>query len=173
MSKNNLKRIVLLSILAAFAICLSFLDRQISMAAFPNLPQAKIGLANIIILVALYHFDFKETLILVILKATIGNLYYGGFTAIIIGGSASLVSFIGMYLLLKFFKKYLSAVGISVVGGFLHIITQIFVIGMMYVYIGDVLLYYGAILVLLSLITSVIIGLIVNRLNTYQFIKAF
>ena len=170
---NNTKRIVLLSVLAALAICLSFFDKQISTIAFPNLPQAKIGLANIVILLAIYKFSFKESLILVLLKATIGNLLIGGFTAIIIGGSASLISFFGMYFLFKFLKNQLSGVGISVVGGFLHIITQLFVIGLLYIYIGEILLYYGAVLVLLSLITSIIIGLIMNKLITYEFRKAF
>ncbi|HEY8445103.1 MAG TPA: Gx transporter family protein [Bacilli bacterium] len=173
MKNIKIKRIVLLSVLSALAICFSFFDRQISMVAFPTLRTAKIGLANIVVLLSIYHFDFKECLILVLLKAIIGNLLFGGVTSIIIGGTASLLSFFAMYFLFLFFKKYLSAVGISVVGGFIHIITQLFVIGLIYLNIGEVLLYYGAILVLISLITSIIIGLIVNRLNVYQFTNAF
>lgn len=162
------KTIVLLSVLLAMAVAISAFDRYITGLAFPYFPTAKLGLANIVILTILITYSFKETLIVVVLKSFLLSFVFG-ITALIIGGSASLVSFLGMYFVFHFFRKKISYVGISVIGGFLHIVTQLFVTWLVY-QLGDVVMYYGAILIFVSLITSVLVGVIVTKLNQY-FIK--
>lgn len=169
MKNTNLKKIVFLSILLTIAVVLSIVDKSITLLAFPYLPTAKIGLANIIILTAIIKFDFKDSLLLVILKSVLANLLFGGLTSFIIGGSASLLSFLGMQLTFRFGKKYLSSVGVSVIGGFIHIITQLFITATIY-HLGAIVLFYGALLVIVSLITSIIIGLLVNKVSEYKFI---
>jgi heptaprenyl diphosphate synthase len=163
---KDTKKMVLLAILTSVAVCLSLIDKTITPLAFPVLPTAKIGLANIIVLIAIYNFNFKETLTLVIIKILIANLIFGSLTSLIIGGSASLLSFLSMYGLQRISNKYVSGIGISVLGGFLHIIVQLFVTMLIY-QLGDVVMYFGAILVFISLISSILIGIIVNRLKAY------
>ena len=162
----NIKKIVLISILVSFSVILSIFDRYISQLAFPFIPTAKIGLANIIILVGVYRFNPKETLIMVVLKSVLANLFYGGPLNFIIGFSASLVSFCGMYLAWKALKNVVSPISVSVIGGFLHIVTQLVVVQGIY-RIGVPIIYYGAILIFFSLVTSTIIGFIGIRLNNF------
>ncbi len=71
-----------------------------------------------------------------------------------------------MYLLHKQLKEKTTAVGISVIGGVLHIVTQLVVVAFLY-QLGEVVISYGAILLLGSLITSIIIGILANKLIQY------
>jgi len=163
---KDTKRIVLLGILTSLAIALSLIDKSITPLAFPFMPTAKIGIANIIVVIALYKFNFNEVLTLVLIKTVIANFLFGGITSFIIGGSASITSFFAMYGLFLIVKKYTSAIGISVVGGFVHIMIQLLV-SRYYYGIGDVVMFYGVMLVFISLISSIIIGFIANRMILY------
>mgnify|MGYP000975251797 CR=1 FL=1 len=162
----NIKKVVLISILVSFSVILSIFDRYISQLAFPFIPTAKIGLANIIILVGVYNFNFKETLVMVILKSTLANLFYGGPISFIIGFTASLMSLLGMYLAWKVLRRVASSISVSVIGGFVHIVTQLLVVQVVY-RVGEPLIYYGAILIFFSLVTSIIIGFIGIRINIF------
>jgi len=163
---NKIKKIVLISILISLAVILSLFDKTITPLAFPMIPTAKIGLANIVILLGIMLFDFKDSLTIVILKSIIANLLFSGLTSFIIGGTASVISYFIMLGLYKGIKKNISAIGISVAGGFAHTVIQLFVVALIY-NLGEVTLYYGALLVFVSLIASVIIGFIVNKLTNY------
>ena len=167
---KDTKKIVLLAVLTSLATILSLMDKAITPLAFPMLPTAKIGLANIIVLYAIYNFNFKETLTLVIIKIVIVNLLFGGLTALIVGGSAGFLSFLVMYFAYKTLKDSVSGIGVSVLGGFVHIMTQLYVTAAIYP-IGEVVMYYGAVLVFLSLVCSILIGIIANKLRTYQLLK--
>lgn len=93
-----------------------------------------------------------------VLKVILASLMMGGITAFIISSFASIFSFLGMYAFNKLLKDKVSPVSISVIGGFIHIVVQLIVVNIMYS-LGDVILYYGAIMIFVSLITSILIGL--------------
>jgi heptaprenyl diphosphate synthase len=167
-SQNHIKikRIVLISILVSLAVILSVFDKAISTVAFPFLPTAKIGLANIVILIGVYRFTFKETLLMVILKCVLTGFILGSPISFIISLIASSLSFFGMYIFCRILKESVSAISISVIGGFLHIMGQLFTIDFLYK-IGDAVFYYGGVLIFVSLITSIIIGFIGMRMNKF------
>ena len=166
--KRKTQGMVFLSIMVALAVVLSIVDKTITYAAFPYLPTAKIGLANLVVLIIMYKYSFKETFILVVLKILLANLLIMGPMSFIIGGPSSLMSFLVMYLLYFTFSKNLSPIGISVAGGFTHIVVQLVITFFVYE-LGDVVMIYGAILVIVSLITSTLIGLLVLKLNQQFF----
>lgn len=160
------RKIIWIAILVATAVILSIVDRFITMVAFPILPQAKIGLANIVVLFAIVNFSFRESLILVLLKSIIANLIFGQLTAFIIGGTASLISYFVMFAMVKYLKKYFSFMGVSVAGGFIHILVQLFVITILYLDGNeDVTILYGIGLTLLSVFTSFLVGVLVYQIN--------
>lgn len=169
------KRIIHIAILASLASAISILDRYLSLALFPFIPGAKIGLANIIVLVALMNFDFKECLLIVFLKALIGNLIPFGLTSFIIGGTASLVSFLVMYVIKRHLAKYVSYVGIGTTGAFFHTIVQVMIIIVMYKMSAEVFVYgYFYYLLLIALISGVLLSIIsirVNKLYTHIYNK--
>lgn len=162
----SVKTITLISILISLGVIFSYVDKLISTAAFPFLPTAKIGLANIVIVIGLFRFTFKESLIMVILKSILVGLLFGSITAFVIGGTASLISFFVMYLVKNIMQEHGTMVSVSVVGGFFHIITQLIVVAFIY-RLGTVVLFYGAMLIFVSLVSSILIGLIANKLQIY------
>src|SRR5690606_32544690 len=162
-SHEQIKKIILIANLIAVSVIFSYFDKMISQAILPFLPTAKIGLANIVILIGVYQFNFKDTLVMTALKVTLSGLLFGGLISFIISAVASVCSFLGMYIFHKILKDKVSAVSISVIGGFLHIVMQLVVVNFIYS-IGDAILYYGAIMILISLATSILIGLVTIKL---------
>ncbi|MGD9605177.1 MAG: Gx transporter family protein [Bacilli bacterium] len=162
--RNHLiiKRIVLIAILVAMGVILSLFDKFISSLAFPFLPTAKIGLANVVILLGIYRFSFKETLLMTVMKSALVGLILGSPITFIISFVASLISFLGMYVAYRTLKKWASMISVSVIGGFLHIVGQLATVSIIY-QLGDVVLAYGALLVFVSLVTSTIIGFVSLR----------
>jgi heptaprenyl diphosphate synthase len=165
-NQTKIKKIVLISILVSLSVILSIFDGYISRIAFPFVPLAKIGLANIVILVGVYHFDYKETLVMVVLKSLLANLIIGGPISFFISIVASLVSYLGMILARSLLKERVSAISVSVIGGFLHIVSQLAVVSLIY-RIGEPVIYYGSILIALSLVTSIIVGFIGIKLDAF------
>lgn len=170
MSRTNthkqIKKIILIANLIAVSVIFSYFDKIISQAILPFLPTAKIGLANIVILIGVYNFDFKDTLVMTVLKATLNGLLFGSPISFVISFIASISAFFGMYIAYKILKDKVSSVSISVIGGFIHIVMQLVVVNFIYK-IGDAILYYGAIMILISLITSIIIGYVTLKLIPY------
>lgn len=164
--QDYVKISILIAVLTSLGVIFSLVDKQISYLIFPFLPTAKIGLANIVILLGILSFGFKESLIMTILKSTLVSLILGNIVAFVIGFTASMMALISMWLTKRFLKDKVSCVGISVVGGFFHILGQLLVTYFVYS-LGMVILIYGAFLIALSLVTSIIIGLITNKLNQY------
>ncbi|MBQ7275820.1 MAG: Gx transporter family protein [Bacilli bacterium] len=163
--KNITRKIVVLSILLAMCVALSVIDSLISGAIISILPNIRLGISNIIILIVLYQYGFKEGLVLSVMKSIIVGLLINGPVAFLIGGLASVLSVVGMYLVKKSLDKYLSIVSVSFVGGLIHILIQLLVVSLIYKMYENVLM-YGVYLVLISIITSIIIGVVsfyVNR----------
>lgn len=165
-SHEQIKKIILIANLIAVSVIFSYFDKMISQAVLPFLPTAKIGLANIVILIGAYRFSFKDTLIMTTLKVTLSGLLFGGLISFVISSVASFMSFFGMYIFHKVLKDKVSPISISVIGGFLHIVTQLVVVNLIYS-LGDAILYYGAIMIMISLVTSVMIGVVTLKLLPY------
>ncbi len=163
---TNIKKIALVSILVSLSVILSIFDGFISRLVIPFVPLAKIGLANIIILVGVYRFDYREVILMVVLKSLLANLIIGGPISFLISIVASLLSLSGMLLARRFLKEKVSVISISVIGGFLHIIGQLAVVSFIYK-LGAPVIFYGSILIAFSLVTSIVVGFLGIRLNTF------
>lgn len=156
---SRTKKIIHLAILAAIASVFSVVDRYVSGLIFPLIPGAKIGIANIVILISLINFTFKDSLLITILKSLIGGLLFFGLTSFIIGGIASLASLLVMYLIKILLKDHVSTVGISLCGGVTHCLVQLLVIMIMYG-IGEIIFVYGLYLLIISIVSSIVLGLL-------------
>lgn len=94
------------------------------------LPWIKLGFANIITIVIIYYFDFFFLMKYLFLRIIIGNLitatiFTPSFFLSLSGGVSSAIV---MFLLFKFFKSNISAIGLSVAGATVHLIAQSFVV---------------------------------------------
>jgi heptaprenyl diphosphate synthase len=152
------KKLTLLSLLLAQALALHFIER-----AFPlpiAVPGVKLGLANIITLITIISFGFKEAIIVVVGRTFLGALFGGGFSAFLFSVSGGLLSTIIMSIMYKKFIKFFSIPAVSITGAIFHNIGQIAVASFVVENIN--LFFYLPILIISGVITGLFIGLVVQ-----------
>lgn len=158
------KKLAVIAMLVAQASVLHFLE-----SLLPNpipIPGVKLGLANIITLVALAVFDFKTAMQITVLRTILGSLLSGT-----LFGVGFFMSFAGaitaaciMAVLLHIFKGF-SLTGISVAGAAAHNLGQLLMAALILNFPG--IFFYLPVMLLLSIPTGVITGLLVNKLIEY------
>ena len=135
------KRIALSAILIALALALSYTERFIPLQLVIPLPGIKLGLANIVTLVALCLLGWKDTLWIVVLRCIMGAIFGGGISGLLFSLTGGLLS-LGIMTLAERMKK-LSIYGISILGAAAHNVGQICaaMVLMQTIYIGAYLPY--------------------------------
>lgn len=114
-------RLAYLSLLLAFSLALFLFEGLIPLPFIA--PGAKLGLANLITVVALYTLSMRDVLLLIVLRIVIGSLLGGGPTVLAYSLAGGLLSFGGMAAL-KASNRF-SVIGVSLAGGFLHNLGQL------------------------------------------------
>jgi len=149
------RKTIFLSLLVSFGIVLHIIENMIPVP-FP-VPGAKLGLANIISLIAISFYGLKEGLIVSILRCIIGALLAGSLTSLIYSLSGAIMSTIVMAFAYKHFSKVFSLVGISFLGGVTHNFTQVTVASLVLSTFG--LYIYLPFLMIVGLFTGLFTGL--------------
>lgn len=152
------QKIVIISLLVAQALVLHLVERMIPFNF--GIPGAKLGLANIITLVSLYLFGFKETLTVVILRTLMANLLGGNVSGFLFSISGGLLSFFIMYLLKKSARDKISVIGLSIVGAVFHNIGQILMAAFV-IHNLNIIIYLPALLIS-AVATGLFVGITVN-----------
>lgn len=120
------------------------------------IPGVKLGLANIVTLVSLYVFGYRDTLKLGIMRVVLAGLVKNGF------GVNFLFSLSGVLLSVTasaLFKKYsrMSVTGISIAGANFHILAQ--VIAARFIYRTNLFLVaYLPYMLLVTIVTGAVTG---------------
>ena len=125
LSTTNIKKFVFLAILLSLALMISLFESIIPIPI--PLPGAKLGLSNIVILVTLVCFGLKESLTISITKSLLQSILIGQISSFPYSLAGSLFSLITMYISYKYFRKYLSLIGVSEIGSFFFNIGQILI----------------------------------------------
>lgn len=149
-----------LSLLLALSVVLNVVESFIPL--FNGfIPGLKLGLANIVTLFVIYEFGLKNTLYIGILRVfLVGILRTGLFnTTFMFSLSGCILSIIMMFISKKYFK--LSVIGVSIVGSIFHSIGQVIVAMIL---LNNSMLYYLPWLLLFSIPTGIIVGLISKKL---------
>lgn len=118
----SVKKLTHLSLMTAAALILYIIELRLP-APFP-IPGIKLGLANIITIVAIYRFKPYETALLVTARVILGSLFAGSMSAFLFSACGAFFCLCGTF----FMKKFLSAKNIplcSVLGAIFHNIGQI------------------------------------------------
>ena len=137
----------------ALALIFSYVETLIPFHI--GIPGVKLGLANLIIVVALYKMSLKETYLLSVVRVVLSGFIFGNYFSIIYSLAGGLLSLTVMALLKK--KGGFSILGISIAGGVCHNIGQL-VIAMAVVETFSVI-YYIPVLLIAGLITGLLIGI--------------
>ena len=153
------KNIIYIGVLVAQALVLYTIERCIPVPFI--IPGAKLGLANLIIVIALYTLNnYKECMTLIGLKLILSTLIMGSLSTFLFGLGGTIFSFLGMVLVKEVFKEKVSCIGVSTVGGVFHNIGQLLVASLVVKNLG--ILSYLPFLSLAGIVTGVFIGITAN-----------
>ena len=147
-------KLSLLALSVSLAMILSFVESQIP--AMVAIPGVKVGLANIVVVFALYKLGWKYAAVISLTRVFLVGLLFGNGISILYSFTGAIVSFAAMLLLKK--AKVFSTMAVSVAGGVLHNLGQI---AMACVIMGtDVLRYYAPFLILSGTLAGIAIGVL-------------
>ena len=135
------KRIVLSAVLISLALALSYTERFIPLQLLIPLPGVKLGLANVVTLIALYLFGGKTAFAILVIRCVMGSVFGGGITGLLFSLTGGILSMSVMALCKKL--PFLSVYGVSILGAAAHNVGQILaaMVLMHSVYIGVYLSY--------------------------------
>lgn len=156
----SLRKLTQLSMLLALSVVLNIMESMIPILG-NIVPGCKLGLANVVILFAVFMYHFSDAIFLSLMRVFIVGILRTGLLNIVfffsLGGA--LLSTVMMYLAHRFTK--LSVIGISIIGAVSHSIGQIIVaiIG----FHTTNLIFYLPYLLLLSVPTGILVGIIARQ----------
>jgi heptaprenyl diphosphate synthase len=153
-TKQQIRKLTLLSVLTAAALILSYAESVLP-PLFPSIPGIKVGLPNIVIIFVLYRMDVRSAISVSLVRICIAALLFGSPLSFVYSLAGAFLSLTVMALLKKL--NILSTVGVSIAGGILHNMGQILAAMLLLqtVQIG----YYFLILAMTGTISGLFIGL--------------
>ena len=138
---KNTKKLVQSAVLVSLALALSYAERFIPLQLLIPLPGVKLGLANVVTLIALYLFGGRTAFGILTVRCVLGAVFGGGITGLLFSLTGGILSMCVMTVCRKL--PFLSVYGVSVLGAAAHNIGQILaaMLLMHSVYIGMYLSY--------------------------------
>lgn len=124
MNKN--KRLIYISLLAAQGVVITLLERSIPFP-FAFAPGAKLGLANMVTILALFTLPYKDSFKVVWMRLIISTFLGGTLSTFMYSFSGAFLSYFGMIAVRRLGPKRVSLIGVSATGGILHNVGQLIV----------------------------------------------
>lgn len=149
--------------MVALAFTFSYLESLIPFNF--GIPGVKLGLANLVVVIALYTMKPSEAFSIVLIRVFLAGLTFGNAYSIAYSLCGGILSFAVM-LLVK--KTKLSVIGVSMLGGVCHNIGQIIVAAI--VMNTKRIAYYLPVLLVAGVATGLLIG-IVSKLTVERIEK--
>lgn len=147
------KRVAFLGMAVSLALIVSYVETLIPFQL--GIPGAKLGLTNIVILIVLYRWDFRDAIFVSVLRILLAGFMFGSLSTILYslaGGLASLCVMQGLHRAGRNF----GIVGISTAGGVAHNTGQLLIA--MAVVENISLFYYAPFLILAGILTGLVVG---------------
>lgn len=159
-------KVAYFGVLTSLALIFSYVETLIPIQF--GIPGIKLGLANLITIIALYQWSAKDAYLISITRVILSGFIFGNLFAILYSLSGGLLS-LSMMILFRKTKKF-SIYGISMAGGVFHNVGQI--IMAMLVIESTTIIGYLPVLLIAGLVTGLIIAVISNgmlkRLNRFK-----
>ena len=147
-------KVAFFGVFTALALIFSYVETLIPIHF--GIPGVKLGLANLIIVFALYRMDIREAYVLSIVRVVLSGFLFANLFSILYSLSGGLLSLTVMAVLKK--TKNFSVLGISMAGGVFHNIGQLMMAAIILESIR--VAYYFPVLLISGVITGLIIGVI-------------
>ena len=146
------ERVALCGLLTSLMLILGYFESMLP--ALPGVVGAKLGLANSVLLYALYKVGTGTSFVLMVLKVLLTSVLYGGVSAMLYSMAGGLLSLVCMALVKRI--KGAGMVGVSMVGAVSHNAGQVLMA--MLILQTTALLYYMAFLLLIGILTGLLTG---------------
>lgn len=151
-------KVAYFGVFTALALIFSYVETLIPFQI--GIPGVKLGLANLIIVIALYKMNLKETCLLSVTRIILSGFIFGNLFSIIYSLSGGLLSLSVMAFLKK--QGGFSVMGISIAGGVMHNVGQLLVA--MVIVETFSIIYYIPVLLIAGVITGLVIGVAANEM---------
>lgn len=148
------RRITTSAVLAALALIFSYIE-----VLFPlqtALPGIKLGIANIVVLVALYGLGVRYAFWVNLIRVIIAGLLFNGLTGALYALAGGLLSLTVMWLLKK--SNRFSVVGVSMAGGVAHNLGQLLIASLLVSTVK--IFFYFPLLLFAGMASGIVIGII-------------
>ncbi|MFD1318193.1 Gx transporter family protein [Loigolactobacillus zhaoyuanensis] len=126
MTQPKIQKYVFIALLVAQGVVIGLLERMIPFP-FAFAPGAKLGLANLITIVALFTMSFSDSFLLLWMRLILTALLGGTLSTFLYSAGGALLSYFGMLLIKQLGPNRVSIIGISAAGGVLHNVGQLLV----------------------------------------------
>lgn len=154
--------------LSALALVLSFLESLIPFQ--PGLPGIKLGLANLVIVLALYRMNVHSALLINTVRILLAGLLFSGLFGLLYSAAGAAASLAAMTLLLQINQKreqvgksiLFSIFGVSMTGGVFHNLGQLLVAILFLSSLN--LIYYLPVMIISGIVMGLINGMIARLL---------
>lgn len=120
------KRITRIALFTAAALLLNLVESMLP-PVLPFAPGAKMGLSNLVTLVAFIILGYTDAYLILLLRCLLGSMFAGNMSALIYSVPAGLLSLTVQILLYHFLFRFVSIMGISFIGAVIHNAVQVMV----------------------------------------------
>lgn len=120
---SKAKQIAFCAVMTALALALSYMERFLPLQMVVPLPGVKLGLANIVTLVALYLLKPRHAFAILLPRCILGAVFGGGITGLLFSLTGGILA-LGLMAWAKN-RKLFSVYGVSMLGAAAHNIGQI------------------------------------------------
>lgn len=151
--RNRKNKAAVFGVFTALALIFSYVEFLIPVNF--GIPGAKLGLANLVIVIVLYKTDWKEALLLSVVRIILAGFLFGNLFGILYSLAGGILSLAVMALLKR--TGAFSVIGVSMAGGVSHNVGQL--IMAMLVVETYAVGYYLPVLLIAGLITGTVIGI--------------
>ena len=121
MRNNKVQQVALSGLLTSLMLVFGFIERQFPLPV--PVPGIKLGLANSVLLYALYMLGIRQTIVLMLLKSLMSWLIYMNLSAMLYSFAGGVLSVAAMILVSR--MKGVSPIGVSALGAVFFNIGQI------------------------------------------------
>lgn len=164
-NRNTTREIVELGFFVTIAAVLAWFEKMLPLA-IPMMPWAKLGLANIVTLIVLCRYSYKETMLVIISRILLIGIFVGSGMSFIYSVMGGALSFIAMAAVKKILGDKVSVIGISVLGGISHNIGQIMAL-MLTTGVVSVGMTYLPMLIIFGVISGIFTGVVAKIFLQY------
>ncbi|MDU4912501.1 MAG: Gx transporter family protein [Clostridium baratii] len=163
---------IYMSLLVGMALILFIIEGMIPVPFIT--PGAKLGLANLVIMIAVYTLgSYKEAFTVLFLRLLLSTMLGGSISTLMYSAAGGILSFIIIIIVKELGGKYVSIIGVSAAAAVFHNIGQLIVASLILKNIGVFL--YLPILSIAGIGTGIFVGISANyllsHLNKISYLK--